>query len=76
MMENKNDYASKVVPNMDKSELYVCQYNPSDGGRPSYFTVATEQNVYGKHCGLRAVACWTGEKADKMRDIFVNNKEF
>lgn len=74
-MKNNGDYAEKLIPNMDKSEMFVCQYNPSDGGRPSWFTVAAEKIEDGKSAGLRAVAYWKGERADKMHDIIVNNKE-
>lgn len=74
-MKNNKDYAEKLIPNMDKSEMFVCQYNPSDGGRPSWFTVATEKIVNGKNVGLRAVAYWKGDQADKIHDIIVNNKE-
>lgn len=35
--------AKKFIPNMDKSEMFICQYNPSDGASPSYFTVAKEK---------------------------------
>lgn len=64
----------KFIPNMDKSEMFICQYNPSDGCRPSYFTVAEEKIENGKSAGLRAVAYWKGVQADKMRDIIVNNR--
>lgn len=74
-MKNNSDYAEKLIPNMDKSEMFVCQYNPSDGGRPSWFTVATEKFENGKSAGLRAVAYWKGDQADKMHDIIINNKE-
>lgn len=64
----------KFIPNRDKSEMFICQYNPSDGASPSYFTVAKEKIENGKSAGLRAVACWKGDQADKMHDIIVNNK--
>lgn len=69
-MEN----TKKFIPNMDKSEMFICQYNPSDGASPSYFTVAKEKIENSKSAGLRAVACWKGDQADKMHDIIVNNK--
>ena len=62
------------MENTDKSEMFICQYNQSDGGRPSYFTVAEEKIENGKSDGLRAVAYWKGEQADKMHDIIVNNR--
>ena len=66
--------AKKFIPNMDKSEMFISQYNPSGGASPSYFTVAKEKNENSKSAGLRAVACWKGDQADKMHDIIVNNK--
>lgn len=60
--------------NTEKSEMLICQYNPAYGGRPSYFTVAEEKIENGKSAGLRAVAYWKGEQADKMHDIIVNNR--
>ena len=54
--------------------MFICQYNPSDGGRSSYFTVAEEKIENGKSAGLRAVAYWKGGQADKMHDIIVNNR--
>ena len=29
--------------NTDKSEMFICQYNPAGGGRPSYFTIPKER---------------------------------
>ena len=42
-MENtkKNeDYVSKVVPNSEGGKLLILQYNPSDGKRESWLSVA------------------------------------
>lgn len=60
--------------NTEKSEMFICQYNPADGGRPSYFAVAKEKIEGVKSAGLRAVACWKGDQADKMHDIIINNR--
>ena len=61
--------------NTEKSEMFICQYNPADGGNTSYFTVAEEKIENGKSAGLRAIAYWKGGQADKMHDIIVNNRE-
>ena len=51
-----------------------CAKNDHSVASPSYFTVAKEKIENGKSAGLRAVAYWKGNQADKMHDIIVNNK--
>lgn len=68
-MENtkKNeDYVSKVVPNSEGGKLLILQYNPSDGERESWLSVAGECEKNGQNADLQLISVVKGESADQI----------
>lgn len=64
--EKNEDYAGKVVPNIERGKLLIVQYNPSDGGRESWLTVAGESGQNGKNGHLSPISIVRGAEADKI----------
>ena len=67
-MENtkKNeDYVSKVVPNSEGGKLLILQYNPSDGKRESWLSVAGECGKNGQNVNLQLISVVKGTAADQ-----------
>lgn len=60
------DYVEKLVPNSERGKLLVVQYNPSDGGRESWLTVAGECGQNGKDGHLQPILIVRGAKADQI----------
>ena len=68
-MENtkKNeDYVSKVVPNSEGGKLLILQYNPSDGKRESWLSVAGECEKNGRNADLQLISIVKGASADQI----------
>ena len=68
-MENakKNeDYVSKVVPNSEGGKLLILQYNPSDGKRESWLSVAGECEKNGQNADLQLISIVKGVSADQI----------
>ena len=68
-MENtkKNeDYVSKVVPNSEGGKLLILQYNPSDGKRESWLSVAGECGKNGQNADLQLISVARGVVADQI----------
>ena len=68
-MENtkKNeDYVSKVVPNSEGGKLLILQYNPSDGKRESWLSVAGECEKNGQNADLQLISIVKGASADQI----------
>ena len=68
-MENikKNeDYVSKVVPNSEGGRLLILQYNPSDGNRESWLSVAEECGKNGQNANLQLISVARGDSADQI----------
>ena len=50
MEKKKNkDYVGKILPNSEGGKLLILQYNPSDGKRESWLTVAGEGGKNGQN---------------------------
>ena len=76
-MENtkKNeDYVSKVVPNSEGGKLLILQYNPSDGKRESWLSVAGECEKNGQNADLQLISVVKGTSADQLYEL-LNGKQ-
>ena len=68
-MENTNkneDYVDKIVPNSEDGKLLILQYNPSDGKRESWLSVAGECEKNGQNADLQLISIVKGTSADQI----------
>ena len=64
---NKNeDYVDKIVPNSSSGKLLILQYNPSDGKRESWLSVAGECEKNGQNADLQLISIIKGSSADQI----------
>ena len=76
-MENtkKNeDYVSKVVPNSEGGKLLILQYNPSDGKRESWLSVAGECGKNGQNANLQLISIVKGASADQIYELLTGKQ--
>ena len=76
-MENtkKNeDYVSKVVPNSEGGKLLILQYNPSDGKRESWLSVAGECGKNGQNANLQLISIVKGTSADQLYELLTGKQ--
>ena len=76
-MENtkKNeDYVSKVVPNSEGGKLLILQYNPSDGKRESWLSVAGECGKNGQNANLQLISVVKGASADQLYELLTGKQ--
>ena len=67
MEKKKNeDYVDKIVPNAGRGKLLILQYNPSDGKRESWLSVAGECEKNGQNADLQMISVVRGESADQI----------
>ena len=70
MEKNKNedgmDYVDKLLPNSDGGILLILQYNPSDGKRESWLSVAEECDKNGQNLDLQMISIARGDSADQI----------
>ena len=67
MEKKKNeDYVDKLLPNSDGGILLILQYNPSDGKRESWLSVAEECGKNGQNSDLQMISIARGESADQI----------
>ena len=67
MEKKKNeDYVGKVVPNSQGGKLLILQYNPSDGKRESWLSVAGECGENGQNGDLQLISIVKGTSADQI----------
>ena len=68
MMEKKKneDYVDKIVPNSSSGKLLILQYNPSDGKRESWLSVAGECEKNGQNADLQLISIVKGASADQI----------
>lgn len=67
--EKNEDYVGKLVPNSERGKLLVVQYNPSDGGRESWLTVAGESEKNGQKGKLQLISVVKGDDADYIYSV-------
>lgn len=67
MANKKNeDYVGKVLPNSEGGKLLILQYNPSDGERESWLSVAGECGKNGQNTNLQLISVVKGTSADQI----------
>ena len=67
MEKKKNeDYVDKIVPNSSSGKLLILQYNPSDGKRESWLSVAGECEKNGQNADLQLISIVKGSSADQI----------
>ena len=73
MANKKNeDYVSKVLPNSEGGKLLILQYNPSDGKRESWLSVAgegVEKGKNGQKGKLQLISVVKGDDADYIYSV-------
>lgn len=76
-MENtkKNeDYVDKIVPNSNSGKLLILQYNPSDGKRESWLSVAGECEKNGQNADLQLISVIKGTSADQLYELLTGKQ--
>ena len=76
-MENtkKNeDYVDKIVPNSNSGKLLILQYNPSDGERESWLSVAGECGKNGQNTNLQLISVIKGTSADQLYELLTGKQ--
>ena len=67
MEKKKNeDYVGKLLPNSEGGKLLILQYNPSDGKRESWLSVAGECGKNGQNADLQLISIAKGASADQI----------
>ena len=70
MEKKKNeDYVDKIVPNSSSGKLLILQYNPSDGKRESWLSVAGECEKNGQNADLQLISVARGASADQIYSL-------
>lgn len=64
--EDGTDYVDKLLPNSDGGKLLILQYNPSDGKRESWLSVAGECEKNGQNTKLQLISIVKGTSADQI----------
>lgn len=64
--EDGMDYVGKVLPNSEGGKLLILQYNPSDGKRESWLSVARECEKNGQNPKLQLISIVKGASADQI----------
>lgn len=64
--EDVTDYVGKLLPNSESGKLLILQYNPSDGKRESWLSVAEECDKNGQNADLQLISIVKGTSADQI----------
>ena len=72
--EKYTDYVSKVVPNSEGGKLLILQYNPSDGKRESWLSVAGECGKNGQNTNLQLISVIKGTSADQLYELLTGKQ--
>ena len=75
MGNKKNeDYVDKIVPNSRGGKLLILQYNPSDGKRESWLSVAGECGKNGQNANLQLISVVKGTSADQLYELLTGKQ--
>lgn len=75
MEKKKNDdYVDKFVPNAGRGKLLILQYNPSDGKRESWLSVAGECGKNGQNADLQLISVVKGTSADQLYELLTGKQ--
>ena len=75
MEKKKNeDYVDKIVPNSSNGKLLILQYNPSDGKRESWLSVAGECGKNGQNTNLQLISVIKGTSADQLYELLTGKQ--
>ena len=72
--EDGMDYVDKVVPNSEGGKLLILQYNPSDGKRESWLSVAGECEKNGQNADLQLISIVKGTSADQLYELLTGKQ--
>ena len=72
--EESMDYVGKVLPNSYGGKLLILQYNPSDGKRESWLSVAGECGKNGQNTNLQLISVVRGESADQLYELLTGKQ--
>ena len=72
--EDSIDYVGKVLPNSEGGKLLILQYNPSDGKRESWLSVAGECGKNGQNTNLHLISVVKGASADQLYELLTGKQ--
>ena len=72
--EDGMDYVGKLLPNSDGGKLLILQYNPSDGKRESWLSVAEECEKNGQNADLQLISVVKGASADQLYELLTGKQ--
>lgn len=67
-------YIDKIMPNSEYEKLLILQYNPSDGGREIWSSVAGECVKNGQNSDLQSISVTKGVDADYVFTLLIGSK--
>ena len=69
--DDNMDYVDKLLPNSEGGKLLILQYNPSDGKRESWLSVAGE---CGQNADLQLISVVKGASADQLYELLTGKQ--
>ena len=72
--EDNMDYVGKVLPNSEGGKLLILQYNPSDGKRESWLSVAEECDKNGQNPNLQLISVVKSTSADQLYELLTGKQ--
>ena len=72
--EKNEDYVGKLLPNSEGGKLLILQYNPSDGKRESWLSVAGECGKNGQNANLQLISIVKGASADQLYELLTGKQ--
>lgn len=72
--EDSMDYVGKFLPNSEGGKLLIVQYNPADGKRKSWLSVAGECGQNGQNADLQLISVARGASADQLYELLTGKQ--